>query len=254
MTRLLWKTAGASVLGASHRRRDLPNQDAWLAEPGLDGGAGFLIAVADGHGSPRHHRSDVGAQLAVQALRDVLAWFFDDPDSLPELAEDLHALWLQSVREDLARNPCDEGVIAYGSTLVAVAARGNHLLALQLGDGDLLLGYADGAIVRPFEDDDLVGEETYSLCMDNAARFVKRRLFSRVQAARWPDFAFVSTDGVSKSFVDGEAFMSVVANYRDLSAEGNSLKSTVEALPGWLREVTDNGSGDDATLCIATCR
>ncbi len=254
MNHLMWKTAGASVLGASHKRRNLPNQDAWLAEPGLDAGSSFLIAVADGHGSPRHHRSDTGSLLAVQAVKETLAWFFDDPESLPELAEDLHALWLQSVREDLQARPCEEGVVAYGSTLVAVAGSGKHLLALQLGDGDLLLGYPDGAIERPFAEDDLVGEETYSLCMDNAARFVKRRLYNREQASRWPDFAFVSTDGVSKSFVDGEAFASVVANYRDLSADGNSLKSTVEALPGWLREVTDNGSGDDATLCIATCR
>ncbi len=249
-----WCTGGASVLGAAHKRQGLPNQDAWLEEPGLNGQERFFVSVADGHGSALHNRSDVGAALAVRALQEVLNWFFDDTASLPDVAEDVHKTWLKAVDEHMKSHPGASGVVAYGTTAIAVAGNANHLLALQLGDGDLLLGFEDGRIERPFSGDDLVGEQTYSMCMDTAPQHFKHRFYERKSDADWPDFAFVSTDGVSKSFINEAAFDQVVSSYRDLMAAPNSLKTTFNALPGWLRDVTDNGSGDDATMCIATRR
>ncbi|MDQ3699739.1 MAG: protein phosphatase 2C domain-containing protein, partial [Chloroflexota bacterium] len=66
-----WRVVGTSVRGASHRRHGLPNQDAlrWWPESGL--GPPLVLAVADGHGSAKCFRSDVGSRLAVAAAVEV---------------------------------------------------------------------------------------------------------------------------------------------------------------------------------------
>lgn len=251
-----WSCGGASAIGAGHIRRKSPNQDAALWQPRSGSEEYFLVAVADGHGGAAYVRAEVGAKLALQAAEDTLAWFFDEPESVANLPQDLVTIWQRLVREHLAANPLDDfnnELTPYGTTLVCAAANRNHCLVLQIGDGDLLLGYPDGGIERPLgKDEELVGEQTYSLCMDNASRYVRVQLLDRKKAARWPDFALVATDGVSKSFVDDTAFEQVVLRYRDLVQTKEDLKATLTALPDWLRDVSDNGSGDDATLCIAT--
>ena len=102
------------------------------------------------------------------------------------------------------------------------------------------------------EDIDKLVDEIDDVLETNAEEFVKHRLFTKTQDQAMPDFALISSDGVSKSFRDSTAFDDVASSYRDLIVDGNTLKSTVAALPAWLQEVTDNGSGDDATMCIAT--
>jgi len=58
-----------TVIGAAHRRRGQPCQDASLACRLQASGSGSLqlIAVADGHGNRRHWLSAEGSTLACQA-------------------------------------------------------------------------------------------------------------------------------------------------------------------------------------------
>ncbi len=67
-----WRALRASVRGAPHWRSGLPNQDAVRIAPcalayGADSGAAaaLVLALADGHGSPKSFRSQQGARLAV---------------------------------------------------------------------------------------------------------------------------------------------------------------------------------------------
>lgn len=252
-----WRAGGASVIGAAHLRRKLPNQDAVHWQPGNGVDDRCLIAVADGHGGAAHFRSDVGAGLAVEAVRSTLEWYFDEPESLDQLPGAILEVWRREVREHVAANPFREVVSGsslepYGSTLVAVAATARFCWVFQIGDGDLYVAFPDGRIEKPLGDDvGLTGEMTYSLCMEEAQRHVRSRIYRVDAGQQLPDFALVATDGVSKSFVDDQAFYSVVRDYRDIVQTKDDLDSTLAALPGWLREVSDNGSGDDASLCIA---
>ncbi|MBU1878020.1 MAG: protein phosphatase 2C domain-containing protein, partial [Chloroflexi bacterium] len=80
-----WCAIGQSVRGAAHVRGDLPDQDAirWLPASGL--GAPLILAVSDGHGSPRYFRSHVGADLAVETAVWVIQDLLDgqpDPANL----------------------------------------------------------------------------------------------------------------------------------------------------------------------------
>ncbi len=61
-----WHVFGASVCGATHIRRQLPNQDAWLCDLHSDGTPPVIVAVSDGHGSEHCFRSNSGSQLAVE--------------------------------------------------------------------------------------------------------------------------------------------------------------------------------------------
>lgn len=62
-----WLAFGASVRGATHAQRDLPNQDALAWAPPDGHGPPLVLALADGHGEARSFRSHHGARLAVQA-------------------------------------------------------------------------------------------------------------------------------------------------------------------------------------------
>jgi len=254
----LWHAGGASVIGASHIRRGAPNEDAVSVAPIQGGDNRFMIAVADGHGGEAYFRSEIGAAFAVKALSQALDWCFDELEQAQNLVQDTVKIWRQLVFAHMAENPLERPaqgpqLSPYGSTLVAVAASENQLVALQVGDGDLLLGYQDGSLRRPLLDDaGMVGEQTYSLCLDDAVEHFRTQTWQRRAGEPWPDFALVATDGVSKSFVDDAAFATVVADYRRLVSTEAELHRTLSALPGWLRDVSDKGSGDDASLCLAT--
>ncbi len=257
-----WDVGGASVRGAAHVRRDLPNQDAFAIDAARP--ARFVAAVSDGHGAAAHCRSDIGARLATQAALAVLNWFLDEaaPDAaVAGLPEEIVAAWRQAVGAHVAAHPLagdrvetdwveigDDMLLPYGATLIAAAAIADLLVLVQIGDGDALLGYPDGRILRPLPDDaGLVGEQTYSLCgADAAARF---RLVL-LRGAGLPDFVMLGTDGISKSFVDETAFVAVARHYRDVARQ-EALAAIVPRLDGWLADVSRRGTGDDVTLCLA---
>src|SRR5690242_8472149 len=69
-----WQVIGCSVRGPSHERSGLPNQDAigWSEDSTTT-----VLAVADGHGSAKCFRSDVGSRLAVDAALTVIPELFD---------------------------------------------------------------------------------------------------------------------------------------------------------------------------------
>lgn len=254
----IWSIGGGTAIGASHLRNAKPNQDAVAWAPRSGRGARFIAAVSDGHGAAPHYRSDTGSRLAVDAAITALDWFFDDPqtDTVTQtLPREIVAAWRAGVGQHLSAHPPPPGdgadaLTPYGATLLVVGATETLLLACQIGDGDILLGWPDGRLTRPLPDDEgLVGEQTYSLCLPEAERFARIHLMRRGPGDAWPDFAMLSTDGVSKSFADHAAFMSVGQRYRELAKGG--LPETLRALPDWLSEVSHRGSGDDATICLA---
>lgn len=254
----LWRVTGASALGSAHSRDGRVNQDAIAWTPADGFGPRIVVAVSDGHGAAPHFRSDRGSRIAVERALDVLAWHIDDDD--PEetaLPQALIGAWREGVAQDMRADPIDApaaqpgaALSAYGATLVAVAANDAALTAVQIGDGDLLLVYPDGRVVRPMADDSgLVGEETYSLCLDDAETWVRTASFWRSERGNWPVAAILSSDGVSKSFRDEDSFRAAA---RQLAERGQADWAGLKAeLPGWLAAVSHHGSGDDASLCLA---
>lgn len=257
-----WIIGGASARGAAHVRSGRPNQDAVKWRPESSSGVRVSGAVSDGHGAPVHFRSDVGARLAATGAADLLAWHMDDAETDEAdiaVAGEFVAHWQNAVTAHSTANPCTDieavlpqssSLTPYGATLVAFAASATMILTLQIGDGDLLIGYPDGRIERPLRaDTGLIGEETYSLCLPDAVRRFRTATIWHQAGSDWPDFIAATTDGIAKSFRDDGAFERAIAQLRTNAAF--DWGTLMAALPGWLDDVSVNGSGDDSTICIA---
>jgi len=237
-----WRIPGVcSRQGASHRRRGQPCQDATLERVfTLPGGLPLtLLAVADGHGAPAHHRSDVGSALACQAAAEVVAAGLsrlpaaatapgeEDLGGLRRwLAEDLpRALqqqWLAAVRrhwlEGSGRGdgPAQEGVafspLPYGSTLGLLLLTPRWWALAGLGDWDLVRVDRQGGAELLSQEGPVpgAGEATASLCQGEA------ELAAAFRSSAWPlaepgePFALVlCTDGIRKSCASDADFLAL---------------------------------------------
>jgi hypothetical protein len=250
-----WRIGGASVRGAAHVRNGKPNQDALLWTPAGGIGNRVVGAVSDGHGAALHFRSAIGAALATGAATELISWHMDDGAEDGEIAGEILGLWRSRVDDHLAATPHPATEIGsrytpYGATLIGFGATSEQILLLQIGDGDLIIGFADGHLERPLRaDDGLVGEQTYSLCLDDAERRFRLASLWRGGNRPLPDFAFLATDGISKSFRDDATFVAAITELRRLAFA--DWERMLGALPAWLDDLSEHGSGDDSTACIA---
>jgi serine/threonine protein phosphatase PrpC len=279
----LWHVYGHSQIGSAHVRLGTINQDHvdWHAD---QQGQRFAAAVADGHGAAPHFRSDIGARLAVQSalecLQRRLAQGSDDGSinsatgaTGVAIGAEIESRWNELVQAHLSLHPyaaneygghqqaahqqaADEeltGNRPYGSTLLAVAASPRWLVTAQIGDGDCCIGYVGQALLRvDASQDRFQGEQTLSLCLENAAQYFTIHVIDLDWASSQPDFVVLSTDGVAKSFPSTAAYERAIAQFRDLCMSPlNRFDEVTKQIPAWLNEVSQRGSGDDATLLLA---
>lgn len=275
-----WKAVHACIRGSSHQRLGLPNQDAALCavSPGAQGTVAVAV-VSDGHGSPRHFRSQVGSSLAVSTVAGTLQSFLREsvasngkvpfvPEQVHELERKIVSGWLAAVHSDLESNPFtqaelatlekEDGMdgraavesspeVAYGATLLAVGATDRVLLYLQLGDGEILSVSATGTTTRPLPPDDrLIANETTSLCQPEAWKDFRS---SWVTKPALPSLVLLSTDGYANSFGSDQDFLKIGQDYLEI-IRAQGIASLAEELPTILTEATQQGSGDDTTLAI----
>ena len=260
----MWQIVSESVKSANHPL----NQDARKYSISKDKEQ-VIIAVADGHGSKKCFRSNVGSKFAVDVLLKIFGKHlsgktFDNLQSgfsgmSQDLAKTIHRQWLEMVKKHLKSNPftpeeelVDPKVlknqkISYGTTLLGALITPNYIIYLQLGDGDILV-VTDDAVMRPIpKDENLIANETYSLCDTESFAFFK--FYYQPIIAQLPDLIMLSTDGYSNSFPDENEFQMTALDYNNLyKKEGLDLirKNITE----WLTETTVNGSGDDLTTIL----
>lgn len=281
---IAWRLIGESVRGASHERSGLPNQDAWGWYPESGEGPPVILAVADGHGSAKYFRSDVGAQLAVQTAVRMLGELVDQlPESggvasVKRIAEDalprsIVRSWREAVVAHLEEHPIQasewetlqksdgekgrhtveaDPAICYGATLLAVLISESFMLYLQLGDGAILAvdGAGDTSWAIP-RDKSLIANETTSLCLADAVHHVRLRVVPVADSA--PVLVILSSDGYCNSFreeKDPQAFERIGGDYLRMLRE-QGLSAVERAVPQFLEEASQRGSGDDITLAMA---
>jgi serine/threonine protein phosphatase PrpC len=267
-----WQVVGQSVRGATHERNGLPNQDAIYWLPGSGRGPSAVLAVADGHGSARYPRSHAGARIAVETAVLLIDDFLRSQSNVDSLSlikdatqewlpRALVRNWAEAVAEDLRTEPLSESElsllgagasressIAYGATLLVAAVNERFAIYLQLGDGEILTVSDRGDVTRPLSKDDrLFGNETTSLCANEAWRDFRVHFQPLTQSP--PALVLLSTDGYPNSFRDESGFLKVGSDILDMVQE-NGLASVQDHLAGWLSDSTRAGSGDDVTLGI----
>ena len=137
----------------------------------------------------------------------------------------------------------------YGTTLLGLLIAPTFVFAFQIGDGDIT--YVDDGGVQPVVvADKLLGVESHSLC----SREAWKKAVSTVHFQPWeqhlPCAFLLSTDGLSNSYADDEAFRQTCAQYFE-ALKTYGPDTVEENLPEWLSETSRLGCGDDTTLLMA---
>ena len=267
-----WKIISQSVDGPLHVRLSLPNQDCARERQNKV----TIVAVSDGHGSAKCFRSDIGARFAAESALDVIERFFIGEWSGSSFADDSGTVtkeitqsWRMKVDEHLEKVPFTQAEretlasqhgqgtfsqiekhppIAYGATLITVAISGDHILFLQLGDGDILTVDESGEVRRPVcSDKRLFANETTSLSSENAWKDF-RTCFQFLPRGL-PALILLSTDGYSNSFKDEASFLKAGSDFLALLRSEGGIEEVETSLKDWLSD-SSQMSGDDVTLSL----
>ncbi|NEP77432.1 MAG: protein phosphatase 2C domain-containing protein [Okeania sp. SIO3B3] len=274
-----WRLMLETVTGASHDRQNLPNQDHGDFYQPNENSLPIILAISDGHGSAKSFRSDRGSKFAVETaieLLQVLVAPESDRQNISEVNnhvndefckkivsrwkekvdndlknEDFTSAELENleqeegtkVRQSFENNKEDCKYIVYGATLLAVLVTENYHLYLQLGDGDILTVDTLGNTIRPIpKDENLIANETYSLCMKDAWKYINNCFVTSK-----PEMILVSTDGYANSFDSEENFIKIGKDYLDMICQ-QGFDEVAAQLKGFLEQTSQAGSGDDITF------
>ena len=254
-----------SVIGAAHRRRELPCQDASLACSLIAGNATVqLMAVADGHGSRRYWLSEVGSALACEQARQAVAAALQHTPLTDQvrwrellrrdLPEAIVQGWLAAISADWQRRPeaAQQAFTptTYGCTLGLVLMTPRWWGYTGLGDWDLVLLPATGP-AQLLSEEELAdpgahsAEATASLCLPQAAALCAGRAALQPLAENGLTLV-LSTDGVRKSCATD-------ADFLELCSQLAAIEAAAELADG-LAHITSQGSGDDVSVAVGQYR
>ena len=276
-----YRIYGDSVRGRSHRQANKPNQDSFAKLSTPDSFFHQILAVADGHGSATHFRSDKGAQFAVQAALESMSQIRRKAFSpykiklVEELARltlgpALYCRWQQLVRLDIMQSPFTKEELAlvekrtspaaleamlrnpsqpYGCTLLGAAIGNGFILFFQIGDGNILVSNTRGKIYHPIPPStEPMCDFTYSLCMPDATRYFQIAVLP-IRNGHRPDI-LLCTDGVSNSFSSLEDLDDLAKQLFQIVATERPTFFSRQVLQV-LEECANNRSRDDATMVLA---
>lgn len=229
-----------------------------------------VAAVADGHGSKKHFRSDFGSKSGVEvAIRAIDEFcsdmnefeqkFNDDPDYLiTKIQKYIIKNWYDTVNEHYKNNPVrqeerekltDEELAAikiesiYGSTLLVSVLTDNFSFGMQLGDGSLVVIKQCGEAYMPIIDDESCPANlTSSLCNSNAIK-----MFNYFYSYEKPLAIILSTDGLYTSFSSKESFEEYNCLLASQMSDLEVLKTRINK--NFVRR-TNSGSRDDISISI----
>lgn len=258
-----------SITGASHTAKNLVCQDSSAYFSGEEYAA---AVVADGHGSKKHFRSNIGSKFAVESALEVIARFYSDPAEFNRYFPDNHKMvlrnierqiiseWNAKVAEHYQNNPVTmqekqkfgkaefESIPVesyYGTTLVAAVAGKGFTFGFQVGDGSLVGVFEDGetSMLIDYEESN-PANITSSICNSNAIAMFADFYTDKKQ----PLALFVSTDGLYTSFGSDSDFL----DYHTIIASQLSEFADFEtSVVRNLQKRSNYGTQDDISLsCV----
>ena len=265
----MFKGFSHSVMGASHEKKGIVCQDSSAFEVGN----GYAVAVvADGHGSKKHFRSNLGSKFVTEAAVETIRQYIQDPDEFDKIFLEDHDRiikgiekqiiysWNNKIRTHLNENPVtmkekskfeydefDEIPFEsyYGTTLVVAVACGNYTFGFQIGDGSLVAVFEDGetSMIMDYEESN-PANITSSMCNANAftmfdSFFVDSKKLIAI---------FVSTDGLYTSFGSDNDFLDY---HTIIAGQLINIDSLLPSLKNNLVKRSHFGTEDDISMsCV----
>lgn len=265
----MFKGFSHSVMGASHEKKGIVCQDSSAFEVGN----GYAVAVvADGHGSKKHFRSNLGSKFVTEAAVETIRQYIQDPDEFDKIFLEDHDRiikgiekqiiysWNNKIRTHLNENPVtmkekskfeydefDEIPFEsyYGTTLVVAVACRNYTFGFQIGDGSLVAVFEDGetSMIMDYEESN-PANITSSMCNANAftmfdSFFVDSKKLIAI---------FVSTDGLYTSFGSDNDFLDY---HTIIAGQLINIDSLLPSLKNNLVKRSHFGTEDDISMsCV----
>lgn len=258
-----------SVLGASHKKRNIVCQDS----SGFKIHDDFAIAVvADGHGGKKYFRSNIGSKFAVESAIEAVEYFCSDFELFSKCFVSDHdrimkhvekyviMLWNQKITEHLNKCPVGEKEIShltydefkdippesyYGTTLICSVMTDHYMWGFQIGDGSVIGVFEDGDTSMLIDyNESNPANITYSMCNHNAFDMFDDYYIENKR----PVAVFVSTDGLYTSFGSDRDFL----DYHVIVAgELINSDSCFDSLKANMEKRSHYGTEDDISIsCI----
>jgi len=256
-----------TVIGDSHVRKGIVCQDSsghYVTDR-------FGIAVvADGHGSAKHFRSDIGSKLAVKITTGLLKNYMLRPEFkeqfllhpdfiLKQMEKQILMKWREAVEVYHEENPLSESeqeklerlqekgkklrtAVIYGSTVLAAVIADGFSYGMVLGDGGFVVLNENGELSIPVEDRNSHANYTSSLCNTDAINY-----FEHWYTVQNPAALFVSTDGLYKSFASEEDFLRYHGLLAHMLSDSDRTRKSLERN---FDKRTREGSGDDISIAL----
>lgn len=228
----------------------------------------IILTCSDGHGGDLYIRSQCGSKFASDALirtflrveKQMLC-----PSKIKSTLENIKlnilCEWNALVEEHLRKYPIHKSdvtelresdvtrlkrnpVKAYGTTLCGAMIFGGKLLCVQIGDGGAFLLHKGEALSMFNEnDEEQVGNLTYSMCEDDAFQHMQAGVFEKKSF----DGVLLCTDGVVNPYQNYENFSKyfirkVISDLKD--GKDKDLEDFIVSLG------QKDGIGDDVALCV----
>lgn len=243
-----WRFVAASAVGTSHRRSEIPCQDAFAVRA-LENGV-LLVALADGAGSAEN--SDQGAQAAVEAaIASMAEWFQDGPPEDEVSSRCLICRAFESARAavDSLAAAQEDPLRSFASTLTCAAVSDGWLAAGQLGDGAVIAGSeaCDLFSVHRAQRGEYANE-TYFLTQDDALERVEFQFVERAV-----NYLAVMSDGLTRLALKMPAYEPYLPFFRPLfdfaAAAGEDAAGRLEQF--LVSERVNARTDDDKSLVLA---
>ncbi len=265
----MYKGFSYSMTGASHITKNMVCQDSSAHYAAED----FSVAVvADGHGSKKHFRSNIGSEIAVNCTLDVVKRFYADAAEfnkefpknhkriIRNIQRQIISEWNNRVNEHFNQNPVTEEEKSmftpeelaeisvesfYGTTLVASVMSKDFTFGFQIGDGSLIAVFEDGftSMIIDYEESN-PANITASMCNSNAISMFNSYYVDNKKIGA----IFVSTDGLYTSFGSDLEFLNYHTIIADQLVESPNFAETVSKN---IQKRTNYGTQDDISIsCV----
>lgn len=261
----------ASPTGAAHIDKGVPCQDACLATQQFYKGKPYtVLAVADGHGSEKYTRSEVGAHLATQVARDAVEQWIMGLDSFQDQASNspltrpsasfeknviqlLPRQWREAVIKHAQNHPTEPlepdseaSISRYGTTLALCVLYEQMLFMAAIGDSSIFVlrqGHDDNITLDELfpSQNENIGLSTDSMSSPRAAYTFQTSTMVADSLESSIVMILLTTDGMTDSLQDPKRSMHDIY----LKTREHGLCWLQGTLPKQLRIWSEQGVGDD---------